>query len=338
MTSDRRKAFEERLAQLKHQMEGGLAERAQTLREAAAALLGGDAEARRKLKSEGHKLRGIAGTYGHEDLTMLAARLEQKASIAPPASVAELARELADAAERTGRNSVPPPKPTVPPLARASVPMAVAPAPPSMPPAGSGGAAGAREHSGGAAGAREHSGGAAGAREHSGGAAGAREHSARAASVPPPGGSGRKRMHSERPTVRASGGSGALRVLAMDDEPMTRRLLTLTLRDVGGYDAVVVDSALEALAELARREFDVVISDAMMPDMSGKDFCIAARQRGGAAASLPIIILSAASEEELGWLRELPGAVTWLRKPFSPRGLVNDVARIVETHRQTRAR
>jgi two-component system chemotaxis response regulator CheY len=133
--------------------------------------------------------------------------------------------------------------------------------------------------------------------------------------------------------VRSDGG-GKLRVLAMDDEPMTRRLLTLTLRDVGGFDAVVVDSAQAALDELARREFDVVISDAMMPDMSGKDFCIAARQRGGAVAQMPIIILSAAAEDELGWLNALPGPVSWLRKPFSPRGLVNDVAKVVAEHRK----
>lgn len=296
MTSDRRRAFEQRLAQLKHQMESGLFERAQTLRRAAAALLQGDAEARRTLKSEGHKLRGIAGTYGHEELTRLAARLEQKASLAPPASVVELAHELAEAAERTGRNSTPPRQADQGPGTAAST--IEAPTPPgvgrtpSRPPGG-----------------------------------------ARASA--PPGTTGRQRLHSQRPPVRGPHG-GRLRVLAMDDEPMTRRLLGLTLSDVGGFEAVVLDSAEAALEELARRDFDVVISDAMMPDMSGKDFCIAARKRGGVAATLPIIILSAAAEEELGWLRELPGPVSWLRKPFSPRGLVTDVVNVFEAHRDKR--
>lgn len=302
MTTDRRKAFEEKLAQLKHQMETGLVDRAKTLRVAAAALLGGDAEARRTLKSEGHKLRGIAGTYGHEDLTKLAARLEQKASLAPPASVAELAHELADAAERTGRTSVAPPRSAPTTGTRPSVPPAEAPLPPNarLPPNPR--------------------------------LPASRPLSGRRSSAPTPG-TGRARLHSERPSVRSDAG-GKLRVLAMDDEPMTRRLLTLTLRDVGGFDAVVVDSAQAALDELARREFDVVISDAMMPDMSGKDFCIAARKRGGTVAQMPIIILSAAAEHELGWMNALPGPVSWLRKPFSPRGLVNDVAKIVAAHRQ----
>jgi CheY-like chemotaxis protein len=143
----------------------------------------------------------------------------------------------------------------------------------------------------------------------------------------------RKRGASLRPAVQGNDG-GALRILAMDDDPTTLRLLRLTLKDIGGFDAVIVTSAREALEQMKAREFDAVISDAMMPDMNGKEFCEHARQLGGWATRVPIVILSAATSDELGWRDGLSGPVEWMRKPFMPSGLVRDIARVVEAHRR----
>jgi CheY-like chemotaxis protein len=255
--SDRFADFEARLAALKYKMESGLAERARGLRELAARVEAGDARARKELKTESHKLRGVAGSYGHEDLTELASELEQRASVSPPAAVGQLARQLADLAEQKARNSLPPPPISAHPPAAAPP----APAPPRA-----------------------------------------------------------------NPLPRTDGAGAKLRVLATDDDPVTQRLLLLTLQQVGGFDATIVHSAAEALALLAKQTFDVVLSDAMMPDMNGRDFRRAARAAG---ATMPIIILSAASASELGWASELGKGDAWLRKPFKPTELVKDILRIV---------
>jgi CheY-like chemotaxis protein len=254
--SDRLAAFEARLATLKHKMESGLIDRARTLREMASRLEAGDENARKQIKTESHKLRGVAGSYGHHDLTEAAARLEQRASISPPATVGQMARELADLAEKKGRHSKPPVE-------------------------------------------------------------GERSSATRVSSNPPRSSSG---------APRKSASTNPLRVLAMDDDPVTQRLLLLTLQQVGGFNATIVQSASEALALLARHTYDVVLSDAMMPDMNGRDFRRAARERG---ARMPIVILSAASPDELGWSREPEGEGAWLRKPFKPTQLVQDILRIV---------
>jgi two-component system phosphate regulon response regulator OmpR len=117
----------------------------------------------------------------------------------------------------------------------------------------------------------------------------------------------------------------------MDDDAVTQRLLQLTLVQVGGFDAKVVSSAAVALELLARETFDVVLSDAMMPDMNGRDFRRAARAAG---AQMPIVILSAAGADELGW-NDPSSADVWLRKPFKPTNLVRDIERIVADHRKT---
>lgn len=261
---DRLKQFEAKLGVLKRRMEDGLTERALTLRELADRVEAGDETARKALKTEGHKLRGVAGSYGHNAITELAAELEQRASMSPPATVGRLARELADLAEAAREGGLP---------ERGGL---SAPPPP-----------------------------------------------------PPPGMSGKQKVISDRPRVTSSEGA-ALRVLAMDDDLVTQRLLKLTLREVGGFSAEIVGSAGEALELLQQQTFDVIVSDAMMPDMNGREFCAEARRRG---VTTPIIILSAASPAELGWVSEVEGQSAWLRKPFKPSALVHDIARIVEQGR-----
>jgi CheY-like chemotaxis protein/HPt (histidine-containing phosphotransfer) domain-containing protein len=267
----RRKAFESRLDELKQRMESGLLTRAHTLREAVSRLLAGDESARKVLKAESHKLRGIAGSYGHDHLTVLAGELEKRASLSPPPQLEELAIRLADAAEAVGRRSA---------TTQAERPVST----PLL------------------------------------------------SEAPLPTPKSRKRGTSLRPKSLGAHG-GALRVLAMDDDPTTLRLLHLTLSDIGGFDSVLVTSAREAIELMRTREFDVVISDAMMPDMNGQEFCIAARQLGGFAERVPIIILSAATQDELHWRTGLSGPVIWLRKPFMPSALVKDIARVAQTHR-----
>jgi CheY-like chemotaxis protein len=243
--------LEQRLLALKKRMEAGLGQRAQALRDSAAKLEAGDESARKAIKTESHKLRGVAGTYGHGELTERAGELEQRASLSPPAIVGKMARELASLAENTGKQS------------------------------------------------------------------GAGDAAKPVLSMPPD-------KHAPKSPVPAAARS--LRILAMDDDPLTLRLLSLTLKQVGGFDATIVESANQALELLSRESFDLVLSDAMMPEMNGRELCERARELG---AKMPIVILSAASPEELGWSSVLPGPSAWLRKPFKPTELVKAIRRIV---------
>lgn len=118
------------------------------------------------------------------------------------------------------------------------------------------------------------------------------------------------------------------RVVALDDEKSTRRLLEITLKTAGGCEATVLaepDAAMRAVEEAAT---DLVIVDAMMPEMDGLTFYRGVRARCGDA--IPVVILSAASAEELGW--ELPDdpRLRWMRKPFRPAALIADLRAFVE--------
>lgn len=67
-------------------------------------------------------------------------------------------------------------------------------------------------------------------------------------------------------------------VLAVDDEPNILSALRRTLR-ARGYEIEVADSGAKGLEAMARREFDVVISDMRMPEMTGAEFLREARKR-----------------------------------------------------------
>lgn len=115
------------------------------------------------------------------------------------------------------------------------------------------------------------------------------------------------------------------RVLAIDDDGPTRRLLTMTLANLGGATTRVDERPDAFFAALAAEPFDVVIVDAMMPELNG----LACLER---IAGSPLaregtcyFVLSAATVEELRWT--LPSAlrIAWLRKPFRPRELLDAI-------------
>ena len=65
----------------------------------------------------------------------------------------------------------------------------------------------------------------------------------------------------------------------------------------------------------------------MMPDMDGLSFCRAVRAQS-TTAGIPVVMLSASSPEELGWPVGGDGPTVWLRKPFDPKTLIDEVRRV----------
>ena len=107
-------------------------------------------------------------------------------------------------------------------------------------------------------------------------------------------------------------------VLVVEDEPQMRALLTDNL-EFEGYHVTAVESAEDAVAEVARGPVSLVLLDLMLPGMSGFAFCERLRNEG---ARVPIIILTARTHEQ-DRIRGLDlGADDYVSKPFSVRELM----------------
>jgi DNA-binding response OmpR family regulator len=108
--------------------------------------------------------------------------------------------------------------------------------------------------------------------------------------------------------------ASAPRILLVDDEVSVQKLLTYPLRKEG-YDVVPALDGREALDRLREDAFDLVVLDVMLPQLDGFDVCRQIRAR----STVPIIMLTAKTEEVDKVLGLELGADDYITKPFSVR-------------------
>jgi DNA-binding response OmpR family regulator len=107
----------------------------------------------------------------------------------------------------------------------------------------------------------------------------------------------------------------APRILLVDDEQPIQTLLSFPLeRD--GYEVVQAADGREALTRFDEQIFDLVVLDVMLPRMDGLEVCRRLRAKG---ETVPIIMLTAKSEEIDKVLGLELGADDYITKPFSMR-------------------
>jgi DNA-binding response OmpR family regulator len=104
------------------------------------------------------------------------------------------------------------------------------------------------------------------------------------------------------------------RILQADDEQSLQTLLSFPLRK-DGYDVVQATDGREALARFGEQAFDLVVLDVMMPKLDGLEVCKRIRSR----STVPIIMLTAKTEEIDKVLGLELGADDYITKPFSMR-------------------
>jgi DNA-binding response OmpR family regulator len=113
------------------------------------------------------------------------------------------------------------------------------------------------------------------------------------------------------------------RILIVEDEPGMIELLTVALEDEG-FNISIANNGAQGLKKVEEEDPDLIISDVMMPDMNGYDFCQQLRSNPKTAA-IPFIFLTA-KKDVSDRVRGLNlGADDYISKPFH---VVEVVARI----------
>lgn len=121
-------------------------------------------------------------------------------------------------------------------------------------------------------------------------------------------------------------------ILIVDDTPENLAFLSDTLQ-AHGYVVIVALSGEDALKRLARVTPDVVLLDAMMPDMDGFETCVRIKQ-DGRHEHLPVIFMTALTESEHVVRGFRVGGIDYVTKPVQPEELC---ARIGAHVRRSRA-
>lgn len=109
-------------------------------------------------------------------------------------------------------------------------------------------------------------------------------------------------------------------ILVVDDESAIRDMVQLTL-ELAGFDCLQAGNAREAHARIVDQRPDLVLLDWMMPDTTGYELLRRLR-KDEMTAALPVIMLTAKTEEGNRVHGLEGGADDYVTKPFSSRELV----------------
>jgi len=109
------------------------------------------------------------------------------------------------------------------------------------------------------------------------------------------------------------------KILIVDDEPAIRAMLGLTLREAG-YECREAEDSTQAQAQILADPPDLILLDWMLPGVSGVEFARRLR-RERLTQYIPIIMLTARTEEEDKVRGLETGADDYITKPFSTREL-----------------
>jgi two-component system catabolic regulation response regulator CreB len=120
-----------------------------------------------------------------------------------------------------------------------------------------------------------------------------------------------------------------LRILVVEDEPAIVDNIQYAL-ETDGFETICCSSGIKALEFLDREKVDLIVLDIGLPDMNGFELCKDIRKKG----NIPVIFLTARTDEVDRVVGLEIGADDYVTKPFSPRELT---ARIKAVLRRTGA-
>ena len=125
------------------------------------------------------------------------------------------------------------------------------------------------------------------------------------------------------------------KILIVEDDRDIVDLLTYNLEEEG-YEIQAALDGREGLALAYRQQPDLIILDIMLPGMDGFEVCRLLRA-DKSTGHIPIIILSARSQETDKVVGLELGADDYVTKPFSPRELIARIRAILRRNRNTEA-
>ncbi|HDR7639340.1 response regulator transcription factor [Bacillus wiedmannii] len=106
-------------------------------------------------------------------------------------------------------------------------------------------------------------------------------------------------------------------ILIVDDEKEIRKLITIYLKNEG-YEVLQAGDGEEGLEIVRKRDVHLIVLDIMMPKIDGIHMCMKVRE----IAEMPIIMLSAKTQDMDKVLGLTTGADDYVTKPFNPLELI----------------
>jgi DNA-binding response OmpR family regulator len=115
-----------------------------------------------------------------------------------------------------------------------------------------------------------------------------------------------------------------MKVLVAEDDMIMLKTIEVRLKK-DGYEVITAQDGRDALGKFEKESPDMIITDIMMPYLSGLEIIGAVKNKAG--KSTPIIVLSTMGQENVVLEAFKLGADDFITKPFSPKELSMRVQR-----------
>ena len=116
-------------------------------------------------------------------------------------------------------------------------------------------------------------------------------------------------------------------ILAVDDSASMRKMVSFTLTGAGYHVVEAVDGQ-DAWEKAQTHSIDLVLTDQNMPNMDGLGLTRKLREHPK-FKSVPILILTTESSDQMKQLGRAAGATGWLVKPFDPGRLLEVIQKVI---------
>jgi len=117
------------------------------------------------------------------------------------------------------------------------------------------------------------------------------------------------------------------RILVIEDNPMVIKSLEFKLKK-DGFEVITSVDGRDALDKLKTEQFDLILTDLMLPFISGTQIIEHAKEH---LPNVPIIVLSTSNQEAIITNAFSMGVTDFMTKPFSPNELSLRVKRTLGT-------
>ena len=116
-------------------------------------------------------------------------------------------------------------------------------------------------------------------------------------------------------------------ILAVDDSPSMRKMVSFTLSGAG-YKVVEAVDGMDALEKAEAQQIDLVLADQNMPRLDGIGLTKKLREHPR-FKNTPILILTTESSDQMKQAGRAAGATGWLVKPFDPNKLIEVIQKVI---------
>ncbi|RYZ67954.1 MAG: response regulator transcription factor, partial [Proteobacteria bacterium] len=117
-----------------------------------------------------------------------------------------------------------------------------------------------------------------------------------------------------------------VKVLLVEDDSQISKSLSMSL-NYSGFDVTTAESLTDAWIKYAERKYDILLLDVNLPDGTGIEFCEKLR---GSGQTVPVLFLSARTDEETVVKSMSIGGDDYIRKPFGTEELKMRMGKIMK--------